>query len=219
MNGKIKTISTANKISILLLILFIVACVSVCAENKTVSTEITTESDNNKNKEKRDKLVSLAKSLEGKPYRYGAYGPNYFDCSGFVYYVARTSIGKQLPRTASAIYDFCNPITDGELEPGDLVFFKTTDSGRISHVGIYLGNKSFISALSDSSPSGVYIRSFSSGYWKNAYCGAARFIPSGEPVVEKKALGSAKTQRSGLVAYLADGCTCTQECTPCSLLW
>lgn len=224
--------TTTNKIIFLLIMLFVLACFSVCAENKSVSS-----SSSNKNKENRDIVVELARKLEGKPYRYGSYGPNSFDCSGFVFYVFRTAIGKQLPRTATAIYDFCTSIKDSELEPGDLVFFKTTDSGRISHVGIYIGNNKFISALSDGSETGVVIRNLSDRYWKKAYYGAGRVLPSGgsyeEDVPEdtpetdeneRKALGTNKQSEkksgsNGFIAYVIDGCTCTNECRPCQLLW
>lgn len=226
--------NTTNKIVFLLIMLFVLACFSVCAENKTVKVASST----NKNKENRNKVVELAKSLEGKPYKYGSYGPNSFDCSGFVFYVFRTAIAKQLPRTATAIYDFCSPIKDSNLEAGDLVFFKTTDSGKISHVGIYIGNNKFISAISDGSETGVLIRSLSDRYWKKAYYGAGRVLPSaGDSADEKeipeipnedsdgkRALGtekksSTRSKNDGFVAYMIDGCTCTQECRPCSLLW
>lgn len=220
MDEKQKSFSTAGKVSILLVMLFIVTCFSVCAENKSLS------SDGRRSAyiSDRSKVVELAKSLEGKPYRYGAYGPSSFDCSGFVYYVARTAVGKQLPRTATAIYDFCTPIESRQLEPGDLVFFKTTSSGKISHVGIYIGNNEFISALSDSTTPGVVVRSLSSSYWKKAYCGAGKFLPnennsdSGSETTEKRALGINKTSSTTTVAYEIDGCTCN-ECSPCSFLW
>lgn len=234
MEHKLFSGKTTSKITFLLIMLFVLACFSVCAENKTVKVSSST----NINKENRNKVVELAKSLEGKPYKYGTYGPNSFDCSGYVFYVFRTSIAKQLPRTATAIYDFCSSIKDSELEAGDLVFFKTTDSGRISHVGIYIGNNKFISAISDGTETGVLIRSLSDRYWKKTYYGAGRVLPSaggsseeeinpelpGEGADGKRALGTekkpeTKSKRDGFVAYVIDGCTCTQECRPCSLLW
>lgn len=221
--------SWPQKVSVLLVILFLSSCFTVCAENK--------------NKENRQKVVDLACKLEGKPYKYGAYGPSSFDCSGFVFYVFRTAIAKQLPRTASAIHTFANPIKQSELEKGDLVFFKTTSSGRISHVGIYIGNNKFISAISDGSETGVIIRKLSDRYWKNAYYSSGRVLPSvkmdeeeetedenEEVLIEKsdddnvdddgiKKKSSTNQKSDSFFSYLMDGCTCYNECRPCSLLW
>nr|MBQ2234886.1 C40 family peptidase [Treponema sp.] len=100
-------------------------------------------------KELRETLVIEAKKYVGSPYIRGATGPNSFDCSGLVFYVARESIQFQLPRTVKAMYGFVKIIPDEERQVGDLVFFKTTGDGTISHVGIYIGNGQFISAVSD----------------------------------------------------------------------
>lgn len=129
-------------------------------------------------KNAREKLVAQAKELVGSPYAYGGIGPSSFDCSGFVYYAARNSVKIQLPRTASAIYDFCTIIEDDEMEEGDLVFFKTTGNGKISHVGIYIGGGDFISAISDGQNTGVQVRSLLKGYWADAYYGTGQILPS-----------------------------------------
>ena len=54
----------------------------------------------------RENLVTEAKKYVGSPYIRGATGPNSFDCSGLVFYVARESIQVQLPRTVKAMYGF-----------------------------------------------------------------------------------------------------------------
>lgn len=160
-----------HKYTLLLVLLFTVSCIQLCAAPKKMSTE--------EAKEAREKLVEEAKTLLGSRYAYGASGPSSFDCSGFVYYVARSTVKIQLPRTASAIYSYCTPIEDEDREVGDLVFFKTTSSNSISHVGIYIGDGEFISAISNGSNTGVQVRTLRNGYWKDAYCGTAQLLPSG----------------------------------------
>ena len=107
----------------------------------------------------RENLVTEAKKYVGSPYIRGATGPNSFDCSGLVFYVARESIQVQLPRTVKAMYGYVKIVPNSEREIGDLVFFKTTGDGTVSHVGIYIGNGQFISAVSDGPNTGVIVSS------------------------------------------------------------
>src|SRR3954470_7488515 len=58
----------------------------------------------------------------GSPYRYGAAGPNAFDCSGLVTWAFKSS-GKSLPRTSNAMSRVGSPVSKSALQPGDLVFF------------------------------------------------------------------------------------------------
>lgn len=134
----------------------------------------------------REKFVAEAKKYVGCPYEYGSVGPKTFDCSGLIYYTARESTGIQLPRTAKAIYNFCRRVPDKDREPGDLLFFKTTGNGTISHVGIYIGNSQFISAISDGPNTGVIISSLKQDYWKDKYVSAGQFIGSGKGAVQEE---------------------------------
>ena len=86
------------------------------------------------------KLIAEAARHRGKPYRYGATGPDAFDCSGFTGYVFRAALGKVLPRTSRDQYAAAPvKVARGAERPGDLIF--TYDSsGRIYHVGLYAGN-------------------------------------------------------------------------------
>ena len=89
-----------------------------------------------------NEVIAYAENFMGTPYEWGAVGPNTFDCSGFVQYVY-AHFGIKIGRTT---YD---QIYNGEfvsrenLEPGDLVFFGT---GSPHHVGIYIGNNTYIHA-------------------------------------------------------------------------
>ncbi|GAA5123961.1 C40 family peptidase [Pseudonocardia adelaidensis] len=88
-----------------------------------------------------------AMSKIGSPYRYGASGPNAFDCSGLVSW-AYKKVGKALPRTSRAMSNVGTPVSRADLQPGDLVFFYKP----VSHVGIYIGNGKIVHASTRKSP-------------------------------------------------------------------
>lgn len=90
-------------------------------------------------------VVAFATNYLGVPYVWGGTSPNPgFDCSGFVQYVYR-HFGISLPRVASSQATVGTTVDKSNLQPGDLVFFKKP--GReIHHVGIYVGNDSYIHA-------------------------------------------------------------------------
>lgn len=119
---------------------------------------------------KSSKVVSFAKKQLGKKYVWGKSGPSKFDCSGFTYYVIKKTTGKTIPRTSSAQGKSGKYVSRKNLKKGDLVFFATTGKGRISHAGIYIGNKKFIHASStkgkvvtSSMASGHYYKTFVNG--------------------------------------------------------
>ncbi|MHA6620370.1 C40 family peptidase [Pseudonocardia sp. DLS-67] len=88
-----------------------------------------------------------AMSKIGSPYRYGASGPNAFDCSGLVSWSYKKA-GKSLPRTSRAMSKVGTPVSRGDLQPGDLVFFYKP----VSHVGIYIGDGKIVHASTRKSP-------------------------------------------------------------------
>lgn len=181
MTRKTFKLSSANKISIAFILIFSLSCLQLCADSPMkMSAEEASEA--------RTKFIEEAKTHIGKPYVYATVGPNSFDCSGFVYYVAKTSLKLQLPRSSSAIYKTAKKIEDGELEPGDLVFFSASKSkSSVTHVGIFLGNGKFISAVSDGPRTGILISELSEDYWKRTYLCAGRIIASGKTSAQKKA--------------------------------
>ena len=76
----------------------------------------------------------------GKPYVYGATGPNNFDCSGFTQYVYKNAVGIDISRTTYSQINVGTPVSQSQLQPGDLVF------PHAGHVGIYVGNGQMIHA-------------------------------------------------------------------------
>lgn len=107
----------------------------------------------------------------GTPYRYGGMSRGGIDCSGFVYMTFRDRFGLQLPRTTEAQTDIGTRISQNELLPGDLVFFKTGRGDNGLHVGIYDTDNQFIHA---STSQGVIRSSLNNVYWKKVFWQARR---------------------------------------------
>jgi cell wall-associated NlpC family hydrolase len=93
------------------------------------------------------KALAFAKKQLGDSYRYGATGPNSWDCSGLTGGSWKAA-GVKLPRTSQAQYKVGKAVSKGNLKPGDLVFFY---SGR-SHVAIYAGGGKVIHASKPGTP-------------------------------------------------------------------
>ncbi|TYR81233.1 endopeptidase [Priestia megaterium] len=112
------------------------------------------------------KVINKGKQYMGVPYRWGGMSPSGFDCSGFLVYTFKNSVGIQLPRTVAGIYQQGKSVSSPKA--GDIVFFQTYKKGP-SHAGIYLGNNQF---LHSSSSKGVSISSLKDSYWSKRYLGA-----------------------------------------------
>jgi cell wall-associated NlpC family hydrolase len=113
--------------------------------------------------------VDFATGLIGTPYRWGGATPAGFDCSGLVYYTYRKA-GLTVPRTSQQQFQVAQPVPLRDAEPGDLVFFG--ERGRITHVGIYLGDERFVHAPDRGRA--VSIATLSEGYYRNRFAGAGR---------------------------------------------
>ena len=106
-----------------------------------------TKSNKDREEKIRYRIVEFAKTQIGKPYVYGATGSSSFDCSSFVQYVFKKTLGITIPRV-SAEQSIFKPKLHNNIKKGDLLFFETLEKGRISHVGMYIGNRQFIHASS-----------------------------------------------------------------------
>jgi len=117
-------------------------------------------------------LYAEARSHLGKPYVYGANGPNAFDCSSFVAWVFRHSGIYPLQRTtAQGIFNQSTPIPFSHISPGDIVFFTRTYSttDTVTHLGIYVGEGRMIHAGRP-----VNITSIHTPFWQNHFFAVGR---------------------------------------------
>ena len=153
-----------------LILLFFISAVSMAQEAITLPPA-----------ELADKIIEEAVTHLGKHYRYGATGPDRFDCTGFTGYVY-IKFGIQLKRSSK------EQATDGRevsgslknLQKGDLLVFGSRRNKKvIGHIGIFIemdssgDNFTFIHACNR----GVIISSLSETYYSERFLGARRIIP------------------------------------------
>lgn len=101
----------------------------------------TPPSDGDSYAAKAEKVLAFAKQELGKPYVWGATGPNSYDCSGFTQAAWRTA-GLELPRTTYDQVEVGTKVAKSDMRPGDLIFFYSD----VTHVGIYVGGGQMIHA-------------------------------------------------------------------------
>lgn len=120
-------------------------------------------------------LAREAESWVGVPYRYGGHTKDGTDCSGMVLTIYLDVAGIKLPRNSAAQAEFCSELSEKELKVGDLVFFATgKDPGRVSHVGILIGEGRFVHS---SSSKGVMVSDLSTPYYQRTFLRFGR-VPS-----------------------------------------
>ena len=127
-------------------------------------------------------VVDLAASLIGRPYVWGAEGPNAFDCSGLTQFVFR-EFEVDLPRRAVSQSKVGDP-TGSRLQRGDLVFF-SSDSRKslVTHVGIYEGAGRIIEASKRFGR--VRRSSLNDAYWVERFMFARRLVDVDAPPVAR----------------------------------
>ncbi|RRD40350.1 peptidoglycan endopeptidase [Leptotrichia sp. OH3620_COT-345] len=129
-------------------------------KDKIDKIKVINKSSNETNLDIRNEIINFATKKLGSPYLWGASGTDKFDCSSFVQYVYKQTMGINLPRVSYEQAQFKPRIS--KIRKGDLLFFETLGKGRISHVGIYMGDNRFIHASSASKK--VVISEFSGFY-------------------------------------------------------
>jgi peptidoglycan DL-endopeptidase CwlO len=113
-----------------------------------------------------ERAVDIALGYLGTPYSWAGASPAGFDCSGFVMYVyGRLGIG--LPHSSSMLWGVGRPVDRNDLRAGDIVFFN-----GLSHVGIYVGNGTFVH--SPHTGDVVKVSRFSEAWYGSTYDGARR---------------------------------------------
>jgi len=125
-------------------------------------------------------LVGRAMAQLGVAYHYGGASPAQgFDCSGLVFYVYGQQ-GIAVPRTAAQQFAAARPVREGDLRPGDLVFFRLAGpGGEVSHVGIYTGQDRFVHAPQSGRRVGE--ASLSEEFYRARLAGYGRFAAASEP--------------------------------------
>ncbi len=117
--------------------------------------------------DKAQEIVQLAKSLEGCEYVFGGASPETgFDNSGLIYYVL-TQNGINCPRMTNEIAEAGTKIGYDELQPGDLVFFQTDNSGNADFGGIYIGDGKAVMSMYEGVP--VTIKDISTDYYVSVF--------------------------------------------------
>lgn len=118
-------------------------------------------------------IADVAMGMVGTRYRYGGADPiEGFDCSGLVYY-AYGQAGYRVPRTSQELFRAVRKIAVGQADPGDLMFFQ--DQTKLSHVGIYVGDRLFVHAPANGR--NVAVASLDSPYYREHLVAVGRLLP------------------------------------------
>ncbi len=107
--------------------------------------------------------VNYAMAQMGKPYRFAASGPDYFDCSGLTL-MAWAQAGVSMAHFAATQYTSFPHVAISQLQPGDLVFY----GSPIHHVGMFIGGGMMV----DAPHTGAWVRTAS--IYRPDYVGASR---------------------------------------------
>ncbi len=155
-------------------------------------------------------VIDFALIHLGKPYIWGATGPDTFDCSGFTYYIFKELFDVDINKSGYGVGDTTKQMTNNigtlkqykeddphkdtyikELEMGDLIFFHrqsledstpTPNNRYPGHVGIYLGENKFIHASSDE---GKIVISTLDDYWLKVLVASRNILTGIIPTVQK----------------------------------
>jgi cell wall-associated NlpC family hydrolase len=93
--------------------------------------------------------VRYAYAQIGKMYKFGAAGPNNFDCSGLTQ-AAWKQAGVYIPHNAAMQHQRTAKVSRANIQPGDLVYYN-----NFGHVGLYIGNNQIIHASRTGKPVAV----------------------------------------------------------------
>lgn len=117
-------------------------------------------------------IVDFAMGYVGYPYVWATHGPYSFDCSGFTYWVIKNVVGVDIGTGTWSQVSSGSPVSRGNLQPGDIVFFQNTYKAGLSHVGIYIGGGQFVHAENENT--GVKVSDLNSSYYGSRWYGAVR---------------------------------------------
>ena len=121
-------------------------CLAGCAGTSVIQTEPAEVSAARQDPARvAEQAAAFALQQVGANYRYGGASPAGFDCSGLVQY-SYGAAGMKVPRTTGQLWNVAGIVAYENLQVGDLLFFRF--DGKMSHVGIYLGDERFVHAPS-----------------------------------------------------------------------
>lgn len=157
-----------RKIRIFALAITVLAFAAGCASSPPASVE-RTASQGGAAAAPGARAARVALEQVGVPYRYGGNTPGGFDCSGLVQY-SYSAAGINVPRTTGQLWSTARTVELDRLRAGDILFFDI--EGKMSHVGLYLGERRFVHAPSTGRR--VSVASLDSGYYREALIRAGR---------------------------------------------
>ena len=128
----------------LLIILFLISLLTTgCATYQPVKVPLAKQRVNLSNARQVKKILySELKEWDSVEFKIGGLTKEGVDCSGLVYIIFRSRFGIPIPRSTYEQVTKGREVTQDQLRPGDLVFFRT--SQYTNHVGIYLENRKFL---------------------------------------------------------------------------
>ena len=165
------TQSVLNLSGLLVLVSLLSAC-SHSVNHQASSKAIIAPTESLSSNDARQIVVENSIAQLGKPYKLSGNSPNEgFDCSGLVFYT-HLNAGKLIPRRAEE--QFTSIKQSKKILPGDLVFFTTDSRGkRVDHVGIYIGQNTFIHAPGKGKP--VSTAKITHADWQKRVAGAGSY--------------------------------------------
>lgn len=119
------------------------------------------------------KVIQVALSYLGTPYKYGGLTRSGMDCSGLLQQ-SFLEIGISLNRSARGISEQGEEIPIEQVAPGDLLFFRTKSRKTINHTGLVVEVQNGVKFVHASTSRGVIVSDLCEAYWKRAFAKAKR---------------------------------------------
>jgi hypothetical protein len=146
------------------------------------------------------RAIALAKSKLGAPYVWATAGPDTFDCSGFMWWIACRVLGPQEYELRSSHHEFNvwgEPVERGDLRAGDLAFFDVGQGvimgNRAGHVVLMLDDTRFIHAANEQD--GVIVSELWGDWYRPRFIGARRIYDAGDGVMGSSGDGEYRARR------------------------
>lgn len=150
---------------------------TVTVESKDSDTIPKTTAKKKRSNKRADEIVTKAMTFSGTRYKFGGTTKKGMDCSGLVY-IALKENDIPFPRVSHQMANEGKRIKLKHVEKGDLLFFKTSKSGkRINHVGLVVDvDGDDIRFIHSTSSRGVIVSSLREGFWNHSFIKATRIL-------------------------------------------